>query len=163
MNLKEKLEAEQQDEPLVLLYMEGMFWKAYEQSAMRFTKEVKAYKLQKRYVKTVNSEIVSMGFPNGSLQDVLKGRDFMKVNEKLISFRVETAFTAAEFEEWKSALPLESEGTSPSAATLVGKGDARFSEAERNVLSQLAAFRVEKASPLECMMLVSDLQALLKQ
>ena len=41
MNLKEKLEAEQQDEPLVLLYMEGMFWKAYEQSAMRFTNYVK--------------------------------------------------------------------------------------------------------------------------
>ena len=98
MNLKEKLEAELQDEPLVFLYMEGMFWKAYEQLAMRFTKEVKAYRLQKRFVKTVNSEIVSMGFPNGSLQDVLKGRDFMKVNDKLLSFRVETAFTAAEFE-----------------------------------------------------------------
>lgn len=65
---------------------------------MRFTKEVKAYRLQKRFVKTVNSEIVSMGFPNGSLQDVLKGRDFMRVNDKLLSFRVETAFTTAEFE-----------------------------------------------------------------
>lgn len=164
MNLKEKLETELQDEPLVFLYMEGMFWKAYEQSAMRFTKEVKAYRLQKRFVKTVNSEIVSMGFPNGSLQDVLKGRDFMKVNDKQLSFRVETAFTAAEFEEWKSTLPRESEGGSSfSVATLAGKGDARFSEAERNVLSQLAAFRVEKASPLECMLLVSDLQTLLKQ
>lgn len=164
MNLKEKLEAEQQDEPLVFLYMEGMFWKAYEQSAMRFTKEVKAYRLQKRFVKTVNSEIVSIGFPDGSLQDVLKGRDFMKVNEKLLSFRVETAFTAAEFDEWKSVLPLECEGASSAlAAALAGKVDARFSEAERNVLSQLAAFRVEKASPLECMLLVSDLQALLKQ
>ena len=162
MNLKEKLEAELQDEPLVFLYMEGMFWKAYEQSAMRFTKEVKAYRLQKRFVKTVNSEIVSMGFPNGSLLDVLKGRDFTKVNDKQISFRVETAFTAAEFEEWKSALPSESEEPFL-AATLSGKRDARFSEAERNVLSQLAAFRVEKASPLECMLLVSDLQTLLKQ
>ena len=45
MNLKEKIETEQQEQPVIFLYMEGMFWKAYEQSAMRFTKEVKAYKL----------------------------------------------------------------------------------------------------------------------
>lgn len=62
MNLKDKLEAELQNEPLIFLYMEGMFWKAYEQSAMRFTKDVKSYRLQKRFVKIVNSEIVSMGF-----------------------------------------------------------------------------------------------------
>lgn len=86
MNLKEKIDAEQQDKPLVLLYMEGMFWKAYEQSAMRFTKEIKAYKLQKRFFKNVNSEVVSLGFPDGSLQEVLKGREFTRINEKQISF-----------------------------------------------------------------------------
>lgn len=82
MNLKNKLEAERQDEPLILLYMEGIFWKAYEQSAMRFAKEVKAYKLQKRFIKTVNREVVSMGFPNSSLQEVLKGWEFVRMNDK---------------------------------------------------------------------------------
>lgn len=109
MNLKEKIDAEQQDRPLVLLYMEGMFWKAYEQSAMRFTKEIKAYKLQKRFFKNVNSEVVSLGFPDGSLQDVLKGREFTRINEKQISFFLNTAFTADEFEDWKKALPLETD------------------------------------------------------
>lgn len=164
MNLKDKLEAELQNEPLIFLYMEGMFWKAYEQSAMRFTKEVKAYKLQKRFVKIVNCEVVSMGFPDGSLHEVLKGREFLQIDDKRISFYVDMAFTAVEFEEWKSTLPAESENAFlPSAITTIGRPDVCISEAERNVLSQLAAFRVETASPLQCMMLVSDLQALLKQ
>lgn len=64
MNLKEKIETEQQEQPVIFLYMEGMFWKAYEQSAMRFAKEVKAYKLQKRFVKAVNGEVVSMIYDN---------------------------------------------------------------------------------------------------
>ena len=161
MNLKEKIDAEQQDRPLVLLYMEGMFWKAYEQSAMRFTKEIKAYKLQKRFFKNVNSEVVSLGFPDGSLQDVLKGREFTRINEKQISFFLNTAFTADEFEDWKKALPLETEASA--SVTLTVQPDTHFSDAERRVLAQLAAFRVETASPLQCMMLVSDLQALLKQ
>lgn len=164
MNLKNKLEAERQDEPLILLYMEGLFWKAYEQSAMRFAKEVKAYKLQKRFIKTVNGEVVSMGFPNSSLQEVLKGWEFVRMNDKQLSFHTKTAFTAAEFEEWKSALPLESEAVSEALGTVsTGKTGNCFSETERQVLSQLLAFRVEAASPLQCMMLVSDLQALLKQ
>ena len=166
MNLKEKIDAEQQDKPLVLLYMEGMFWKAYEQSAMRFTKEIKAYKLQKRFFKNVNSEVVSLGFPDGSLQGVLKGREFTRINEKQISFFLSTAFTADEFADWKAALPLETEASasvSSVATTFAVQPDTRFSDAERRVLAQLAAFRVETASPLQCMMLVSDLQALLKQ
>lgn len=164
MNLKDKIDAERQDEPLILLYMEGMFWKAYEQSAMRFTKEVKAYKLLKRFVKTVSREIVSMGFPDGSLEDVLKGREFTRVNDKLVSFRVDTAFTADEFEAWKTDLPVEAE-ISASSATVVpaAQPNTHFSEAAKQVLTQLAAFRVETASPLQCMLLVSDLQALLKQ
>lgn len=156
MNLKDKINAEQQAVPLILLYMEGMFWKAYEQSAMRFAKEVKAYKLQKRFVKTVNSDVVSMGFPNGSLEDVLKGREFTKVNDKQVSFCVDTAFTSDEFEAWKAEVPLMEEAIAPLST------EPYFSEAERHVLTQLAVFRVETASPLQCMMLVSDLQALLK-
>ncbi|WP_293672456.1 hypothetical protein [uncultured Parabacteroides sp.] len=172
MNLKEKIEAEQQDRPLIILYMEGMFWKAYEQSAMRFTKEVKAYRLQKRFVKIVNGEVVSMGFPDGSLQEVLNGRELTRIDDKRISFYVETAFSAAEFEAWKAELPLDVPGVTPatgvvpaavSETVLAAQPDTRFSEAERCVLARLAAFRVETASPLQCMMLVSDLQALLKQ
>ena len=172
MNLKEKIETEQQEQPVIFLYMEGMFWKAYEQSAMRFTKEVKAYKLQKRFVKAVNGEVVSMGFPDGSLQEVLRGRELTKIDDKRISFCVGTAFSATEFVAWKASLPLDAVAAAPvaggvpaaaPAVTVAGAPDAGFSDAERRVLARLAAFRVETASPLQCMMLVSDLQALLKQ
>lgn len=163
MNLKDKIDAEQQSEPLIILYMEGMFWKAYEQSAMRFTKEVRAYKLQKRFVKTVNREVVSLGFPDGSLGCVLKGREFTKANDKQVSFCVDTAFTSDEFESWKTGLPAEMPTTTAPDATCVVQQEHPVAEPARQVLAQLAAFRVETASPLQCMMLVSDLQALLKQ
>lgn len=120
MNLKDKIDAERQDEPLILLYMEGMFWKAYEQSAMRFTKEVKAYKLLKRFVKTVNSNVVSMGFPDGSLEEVLKGRAFTRVNDKLVSFCVDTAaglHLSSKIHVRKNSSFAESKGTCGSCQT----------------------------------------------
>lgn len=77
----------------------------------------------------MNSEVVSLGFPDGSLQEVLKGREFTRINEKQISFFLNTAFTTDEFEDWKKALPLETEAlasVSSPAVTLTVQPDTRF-------------------------------------
>ncbi len=161
MNLKDKLEAESTSEPIVFLHMEGMFWKAYEQSAMRFVKEIKAYKLLKKHIKAIKKDVVSLGFPSGSLEDILSGREYTRENDKLVSFKVENVYTPEEFEEWKSQISLiEETSASESCQSQTISG---LTTVERGVISQLMAFSVETASPIQCMMLVSNLQAQLKK
>ena len=47
----------------ILLYKEGVFWVAYEQSAY-YIAQYKGYKPTKKYFKNINQTIVSVGFPN---------------------------------------------------------------------------------------------------
>lgn len=50
------------------LFKEGMFYKVYNQNAMWFVNHIKAYKVSSRFIKTVNQDIFSIGFPVSNLQ-----------------------------------------------------------------------------------------------
>lgn len=45
------------------LYKEGMFYKCYNEDAMVFSKKVKSYKVNTRFVISVGAEVLSLGFP----------------------------------------------------------------------------------------------------
>ena len=49
----------------IYFYREGIFLKAYERSAYAFVTGVQSFRGKKRFVKNVNQEIVSIGFPSG--------------------------------------------------------------------------------------------------
>ncbi|MCC8170860.1 MAG: hypothetical protein LIP00_03555 [Parabacteroides sp.] len=164
MDLRLKLNSESTEQPLIRLHLEGMFWKAYEQSALRFIKEIKAYKVLKKPVKSLGCEVAALGFPSGKLDEVLNGREYTRINEKEITLSSQTVFTREEFNEWKKSLPLQTDGVVPkSRSPNVDTGFSTFSsESVRQVIERLFSFSVETASPIQCMMLVSELQTLLK-
>jgi len=49
----------------LLLFKEGVFWVAYEQSAY-FIAQLKKYKPTKKYFKNINKTVVTIGFPNAN-------------------------------------------------------------------------------------------------
>lgn len=69
MTLKEKIERECPTH--IHLYREGIFWKLYNQSAFHFSQLIKPYQVKKKYMKTLNMEIVSIGFPQSVLTNAL--------------------------------------------------------------------------------------------
>lgn len=66
MTIKEKIEQAALSNKLYF-FKEGMFYKMYNQNAMWFTMHVKAYKVHVKFVKTVNQEVYSLGFPQNVL------------------------------------------------------------------------------------------------
>ena len=62
MTIKQKIELAVQPNKLYL-FKEGMFYKLYNQNAMWFVQNVKPYKVTKKFVKTVNQNVYSIGFP----------------------------------------------------------------------------------------------------
>ena len=63
------------------LFKEGLFYKCYNEDAMVFTQRVRVYKLSNKYVKSVGSEVLSLGFP---ISEVEKGNlSLASVSEKI--------------------------------------------------------------------------------
>ena len=113
-------EAEKQSNEVVL-FLEGKFWKAYEKSAYVLTM-MYGFKPTKRYVKLAKQEIISVGFPQESLQKYL-GNEKTEYSEKLIRVWCNKEQNEDAFITWKNAtrikevkvLPVQKEEKSKSS------------------------------------------------
>lgn len=63
MKIEKILEYEAQNNDTVILFKEGIFLRAYERSAMRFTEHIAPFKVFKKFYKIVNAEVCYLGFP----------------------------------------------------------------------------------------------------
>jgi hypothetical protein len=68
MSIQKIITIEDRNTGEIHLHKEGIFWKAYQQSAYLFTQEVKIFKTSKRIVKSLSREIISLGFPQNALE-----------------------------------------------------------------------------------------------
>lgn len=73
MTTQDILTAEQEVTTQVTLYYEGMFWKAYERSAYLICTQIHAFKTSRRHVKQSREELISIGFPDTSLEKTMAG------------------------------------------------------------------------------------------
>jgi len=109
MRIAEIQEIEKTNFGNIYLFKEGIFWRAYELSAMLFSYHIKDFKLIKRYVKCAGQHIVYMGFPDSALEGILnevkgKGYHVEKQNNDIIAL---SGFkTDGNFEQWKSEIPI---------------------------------------------------------
>ncbi len=119
-------EAEKQSNEVVL-FLEGKFWKAYEKSAFVLTM-MYGFKPTRRYVKIAKQEIISVGFPQESLQKYL-GNEKTEYSEKLIRVWCNKEQNEDAFITWKNAtrikevkvLPVQKEEKSkPSPVSDIG-------------------------------------------
>ena len=70
--------SEQANDGKIILYPEGMFYKAYEKSAFLLCTKVHPFKVSARPLKGLDEPLVSVGFPFSSLEKFAAG---MKVNQ----------------------------------------------------------------------------------
>lgn len=75
-SINEILENESQNNgSFILLYPEGMFYKAYERSAWLACMYLGNLLVKKRYIKKVQQDVVSVGFPKSSIEKWAGGRN----------------------------------------------------------------------------------------
>lgn len=64
MTSREFIQEEAGNEDRIVLYREGLFWKAYERSAYAVCTQIRPFKPTKRSLKTLDGgALVSIGFP----------------------------------------------------------------------------------------------------
>lgn len=92
----------------IILYREGLFWKAYERSAFAVCSQVRAFKTTKKALKTLGGgHLVSIGFPSASENAVCGALECISREQDRVVFAAPRAVDAAEFEVWKAAQPLK--------------------------------------------------------
>jgi len=106
MTFKEIIERESCNEDSIWLYREGMFVKAYERSAFFAHTLIHEFKLSRRYIKTVNMDVISLGFPEQTIPKWLNGYVYEYVQDGLIRCRMRKKFDEVGFHNWKEAVSV---------------------------------------------------------
>ena len=104
MTFKEIISREDANNDCVWLYREGIFMKAYEHSAFFVHTYIKDFKLSKRYIKAVNMDVVSLGFPENTLPKWLNGYVYDYVSDGLVRCQIRQKFDEVRFHHWKELI-----------------------------------------------------------
>ncbi|MDR0746072.1 MAG: hypothetical protein LBF17_06230 [Mediterranea sp.] len=159
MTIEDIIKEEIENNNTVILFREGIFWKAYEKSAYAFCKHVKPFMVKKKYIRTVNDEIVSIGFPMSSTKAILQGRTILQEEERKMVVSIDQ-IDHESFMEWKKEQTL----TAPPANSFSGASYSNNSEAfscsnqEKEIINRIRLFNLENKTPLECMFFLSEIK-----
>ena len=115
----------------IILYREGLFWKAYERSAFAVCSQVRAFKTTKKALKTLGGgHLVSIGFPAASENAVCGALECISREQDRVVFAAPRAVDAAEFEVWKAAQPLKEAVRRTKTAAVADAGAAAAAAAD---------------------------------
>lgn len=163
-NLQEILSKESENTHSIYLYREGVFYKAYEHSAYLFVKNVKPFMIKKRFVKYVNRDVVSIGFPTNSLHNYFE-KDKIQEDERMAAVVLDVSIDSSVFLEWRKNIELtqetEKRHKEPSAASVSPSSLLHSSVNENSVIMRIRTFPMETKTPLDCMMFLSELKKML--
>jgi len=104
MTFAEILSLEENNWDTVYLYREGLFFKAYQHSACLVHLHIHDFKLSKRYIKSVNENVYSLGFPQSSALKWLNGFPHHYVNDTLLKCEIGKFLSETEYESWKECV-----------------------------------------------------------
>lgn len=163
MTKKEIFELESDNFDHIHLFLEGTFWIAYEKSAFRFVKFVRPYRIKKKFIKNVGSEMASLGFPTSALDGLSSSAPTLEIvsrSDKQATLKVHGTFTAEEFGQWKSEIPLlvpdtgnHVSDTSPEVIDISNPIPGLT-----EIICRIRNFDIGNKTPLECMFFISELK-----
>ncbi len=105
MTSRDFIRSEAENTDRIILYREGLFWKAYERSAFAVCTQIRPFKPTKKRLKVLDGgEIVSIGFPSASENRVLDGFERLETEPCKLVVATERPIDAKEFEAWKSSI-----------------------------------------------------------
>lgn len=189
MTSKEIFESEQDNTEQIRLYAEGLFWKAYERSAYACCTQLRAFKATKRYIKAMDGEIVSIGFPKTSLSTLAGEEQLISCDDKNVVLRCKEAIDEKMFVAWKKLLPLATSARKakeasctvpqPSADPLIPSEVSTSATVDTStpptpqcdyahkrtemVVEKLRTYNLAEHTPMEAMMFIAELKRLLNE
>jgi hypothetical protein len=144
------------------LYKEGSFWKAYEQSAYLFVEYIKPYRTKLRYYKNINMNVISIGFPDVALANLIDKRKINFQSAMNISIDMEKKLEEEAFNEWKSKAILLNSLVEKEMQSKERKQEKNATGNEDGYLRMaIRSFPTADRTPMECMQFLVEIQKLI--
>ena len=148
MRTKEVIELEKNNVSEIHLYLEGLFWRAYEHSAFMFCTQVKELKVVTRRVKSLGNYVVCyVGFPTTSFDSLCKDVEVKDHSDKEITLKAIKNISDDDYELWKKGLDNNIDITMP--------------QHQSDIVSMIKGFNVAEHTPIECMTFIVKIQGLI--
>lgn len=155
MTEKEILELEKDNYTTIHLHLVGIFWRAYQRSALGFCKEIRPYKMNVRSNKRQRTVVSFLGFPDSALQEILEVEGCTRVDDSHITLPMEYLSD----EEVTEMLPAYNDLPEKARAVVIPAVAASEKKSLYSGLSgQIMAFPLHSSTLLECMEFIAGLQ-----
>ncbi|MBQ6155939.1 MAG: four helix bundle protein [Bacteroidales bacterium] len=106
MKIEEILRIESTNTDSIILFKEGIFLRAYERSAMRFTEYIAEFKVFKRHFKVVNADVCYLGFPYSNHKILFESSQIKNYSETGYYLVIFGCPSKGDFEIWKANIQL---------------------------------------------------------
>lgn len=139
----------QKEKHTIILYPEGIFYKAYEHSAWLACLTLGQFLTKKKFIKKVGRDVISIGFPKTSLGKRIGGRKTELHDDIVMVFlnQDESEMIAeCDYNKWKDSIDSITDANQ----------EVRLSE--NDLISQIRDFPIESKTPIECMIFLSHLK-----
>lgn len=163
MTVKELIDIEKSNTNRIILHSEGMFWRAYEISAYLFCTHIKPFKPMKKYVKSVNDDIISIGFPKN--QKYFEGMNVTELEGNRVEITGDYKVGGVDdpgFINWKESVAvtqsLPQSGRQKPPQPQQKEPPCAVPEGKISLELQIARFNLESKTPLECMDFIAKLK-----
>ena len=151
MTFSEILALERDNHNQIILFREGIFWKAYEKSAFLICEHIRPFKTSKKCVKSLGSTcMIYIGFPEATEEQLFRNLERAEDEGTRRVYNCTFPFDEESFLQWKDDTPVkERKVNTPSC------------ENASDIEERLRSFDLALATPMDCMMLVAELKKML--
>ena len=116
---------------------------------------MKGYKANKKHIKAIGREIVSLGFPENTLKtQLLETHKHVIINQNHIYFEIQTEINDNEFQEWKNNINANAVETLRATSPTTFPRQQIIQQETLHATSlhqQIQDFDLSNATPIDCM------------
>ena len=146
MTILDKVTLQQQDTTKIFLFKEGVFYKAYNEGA--FLLQDRNYKVAVKKIKSVENEVLSIGFPISVLEKLKENRQSEEY-DNYCSLQSNIVFSLLLYEEWYQ-----------NQITNIKRVDRKYLE-EYTLKDTIKNYPLANKTPIEVFIWVADLQKMI--
>ena len=143
MTILDKVTLQQQDTTKIFLFKEGVFYKAYNEGA--FLLQDRNYKVAVKKIKSVENEVLSIGFPISVLEKLKENRQIEEY-DNYCSLQSNIVFSLLLYEEWYQ-----------NQITNIKRVDRKYLE-EYTLKDTIKNYPLANKTPIEVFIWVAELQ-----
>lgn len=108
MTSRDFITAEASNTDRIVLYREGLFWKAYERSAYALCSQIRPLKPTRKVLKVLDGgDLISVGFPAASESAFLAGLERLEVASDRLIVAAPQPIDDEAFAAWKASVPAK--------------------------------------------------------